>query len=308
MASNRIRLSQSDGVAMKRLPLVLLACHWAIGLNLFAADAPTAPVTAAAKTESDPNDALSESERKEFKTLLFNAQFGLNRLEPTEQQRSEIEKWQESLKELIGKQFDGELKKRREALKTAGEKAAELQAALEKDVEQRATIIDRRLDALFAKPINPRDVFVGKRVKIVHVADGKVLGVLRDSADVFTNETCLGAQAVLVDDKAIPARRWLIVNENGYHKLVNCNSGQILDVKYSLRTAGAPILQWKEWEPPGSENQRWNWDDAKEIRIRSKPTGMVVDVGDDNLIVQNPEDNTAQSQLWRFVDAENEKE
>jgi hypothetical protein len=107
------------------------------------------------------------------------------------------------------------LKTRRDALKTAGAKAAELKSALEKDAEQRAAIIDRRLDTLFAKLINPRDVFEGKRVKIVHVADGKVLGVLNDSADVQTNDTCMDAQAVLVADKAIAARRWLIVDENG---------------------------------------------------------------------------------------------
>jgi hypothetical protein len=296
------------GFEMKRLLLLSVVCYWTLRLIPALAETPAVPTEPVAETVAEIDDALDENERKEFKSLLFKTQFGLNRRELTEKHRAEIEKFQETLKELIGKQFDAELKARRDALKTAGKDAAELKSKLEKDSEERATIVDKRLDALLAKPINPRDVFEGKRVKIVHVADGKVLGVLNDSVEVQNNDTCLDGQAVLVADKAVAARRWLVVDENGAHKLVNCNSGQVLDLKGSAEYAGAAILQWKEWDPPGYDNQRWTWDDAKEVRIQNKWSGMVLDVGEESRIVQNPLDNTAKSQLWRFVDAEKEKE
>jgi hypothetical protein len=89
--------------AMKRLLLLLVACHWAFGLNPAEGESPAAPAESTAQAQPEANDALDENERKEFKTLLFNAQLGLNRLEITEQQRSDIEKQQESLKKLIGK-------------------------------------------------------------------------------------------------------------------------------------------------------------------------------------------------------------
>jgi hypothetical protein len=296
------------GFEMKRLLLLSVVCYWTLRLIPALAESPAAPVTPAVETPTEIDDALDENERQEFKSLLFKAQFGLNRRELTEKRRTEIEKFQERLKELIGKQFDAELTARRDELKTAGKDTAELRAKLEKDAEQRATIIDKRLDALLARPINPRDVFEGKRVKIVHVADGKVLGVLNDSVEVQNNDTCLDGQAVLATDKAIAARRWLVVDENGAHKLVNCASGQVLDIKSGLRDAGTPIVQWKEWDPPGYDNQRWTWDDAKEVRIQSRWDGMVLDIGDESRIVQNPPDNMAKSQLWRFVAAEKEKE
>ena len=57
----------------------------------------------------------------------------------------------------------------------------------------------------------------------------------------------------------------------------------------------------------GNDNQRWTWvGDSKNAdkgrRIRSKSSGLVLDVEPDGRVVQRNADESAKSQLWRVVE------
>src|SRR6185295_11533580 len=50
-------------------------------------------------------------------------------------------------------------------------------------------------------------------------------------------------------------------------------------------------------------NQRWSWDgDGKERRLKSKLSGLVLDVATDGSIVQRRADPKSKNQLWRVVE------
>jgi hypothetical protein len=132
-------------------------------------------------------------------------------------------------------------------------------------------------------------------VKLVHVDTGKVLAVADDSDEA-------GARAVLAKDGEGKALQWQLVKDGDHYKLVNRKSSKVLDVFEESQDDGAPIIQWDD-KPEGNDNQRWAWEgDGKDRRLKSKSSGLVLDVDAEGKIIQRKADEKAKAQLWRVVE------
>jgi hypothetical protein len=133
-----------------------------------------------------------------------------------------------------------------------------------------------------------------KWVKLVHVDTSKVLSIA-DNADDG------GAHAVLAKDENSKSQQWNLVKDGDHYKIVNHKSGKVLDVEMDSRDEGGNIIQWDE-KTEDNDNQRWSWqgdEKDKERRLKAKSSGMVLDAGDENAVVQKKADDKAKSQLWR---------
>jgi hypothetical protein len=134
-----------------------------------------------------------------------------------------------------------------------------------------------------------------KYVKIVNVDTGKVLAVTDDSEDA-------GARAVLAKDEADKARQWQLVKDGEHLKIMNRKTGKVLDVNENSKDEGAEIIQWDE-KTQDNDNQRWSWDGkGDDRRLKSKNSGMVLDVNSDGKVIQKKADEKAKGQLWKVVD------
>lgn len=129
-------------------------------------------------------------------------------------------------------------------------------------------------------------------IKLVHVDTGKVLGVADNSEES-------GARAVLVKDGDAEALQWKIVKDGEALKIVNRKSGKVLDVFEDSTDEGTPIIIWDE-KTEGVDNQRWTWaGDGKERRLKSKSSGLVLDIDSESRLVQKKTDDKSKKQLWR---------
>lgn len=129
-------------------------------------------------------------------------------------------------------------------------------------------------------------------VKIVHVETGKVLAVADNSEEA-------GARAVLAKDGDAEALQWKVVKDGEFLKVVNRKSGKVLDVYEDSKDEGTQIIVWDE-KDEGTDNQRWSWaGDGKERRLKSKSSGLVLDVAADGKVVQKKSDDKAKTQLWK---------
>jgi hypothetical protein len=134
-------------------------------------------------------------------------------------------------------------------------------------------------------------------IKLVHVATGKVLSITDASDDA-------GAKAMLAKDDGSPATQWKIDEDGGLYKATNRKSGKVLDVEMDSREEGGAIIQWDE-KTEGNDNQRWAWEgDGETRRVKSKSSGLVLDVGEGDAIVQKKPDDASKTQLWRAVPVE----
>lgn len=135
-----------------------------------------------------------------------------------------------------------------------------------------------------------------KYVKIMNVDTGKVLAVTDDSEDA-------GGRAVLAkDDAANKARQWQLVKDGEHLKVVNRKTGKVLDVNENSKDEGAEIIQWDE-KTDDNDNQRWGWDGTgDDRRLKSKNSGLVLDVNSDGKVIQKKADEKAKGQLWKVVD------
>jgi hypothetical protein len=135
-----------------------------------------------------------------------------------------------------------------------------------------------------------------KPVKLVNVETGKVLAVADDSSD---------AEAKIVvakDEPSNEARQWKLEKDGSEYKIVNRKSGKVLDVFQNSKDEGGQIIQWDE-KTEDNANQRWSWDGTgEERRLKSKNSGLVLDVEADGNVVQKKADPKAKSQLWRAVE------
>jgi hypothetical protein len=144
-------------------------------------------------------------------------------------------------------------------------------------------------------------------VKIVNVDTGKVLAPENDSTEEYTVVT-------LSDDNNTPIRQWRLDKDEHGYKLLNADDQHSLDVAHGSKDDGAIIITWPEktaenggaTENGGFDNQRWVFDkfdleDPKPIHIKSKFSGLALDVVGGNHIVQHTVDDTATSQLWKLV-------
>jgi hypothetical protein len=135
-----------------------------------------------------------------------------------------------------------------------------------------------------------------KPVKLVNVETGKVLAVTDDSEDA-------GAKAVLAKDEPTnEARQWKLEKDGSEYKVVNRKTGKVLDVFQNSKDEGGQIIQWDE-KTEDNANQRWSWEGTgEERRLKSKNSGLVLDVETDGSVVQKKSDPKAKSQLWRVVE------
>jgi hypothetical protein len=142
-----------------------------------------------------------------------------------------------------------------------------------------------------------QDDKAAKYVRLVHADTGKVLAVADDSDES-------GTRTVLAkEDAKNQAQQWKLEKDGQHLKIVNRKSGKVLDVYEDSRDEGTQIIIWDE-KPEGFDNQRWAWvGDAKERRLKSKSSELVLDVGADGQVIQKKADDKAKGQLWRVVEA-----
>jgi hypothetical protein len=132
-------------------------------------------------------------------------------------------------------------------------------------------------------------------VKLLHVDTGKVLTVVDDSDEA-------GAQTVLAADGESKSRQWQLVKDGDYYKLVNRKSSKVLDVFEDSRDEGVAIIQWDD-KPEENDNQRWSWEGSgTDRRLKSKSSGLVLDVEADGKVIQRKADEKAKGQLWRVIE------
>ena len=97
-----------------------------------------------------------------------------------------------------------------------------------------------------------------------------------------------------------------------YVKIVNVSTGKVLALVDDSEEGGAratlakdeggEIIQWDD-KTEDNDNQRWSWDGSgDERRLKSKNSGMVLDVNTEGKVIQKKPDEKAKSQLWRVVD------
>ena len=76
----------------------------------------------------------------------------------------------------------------------------------------------------------------------------------------------------------------------------------VLDVFEDSMDEGAAIIQWED-KSEGNDNQRWAWEgEGKDRRLKSKSSGLVLDVDSDGKVIQKKADEKAKSQLWQLVE------
>jgi hypothetical protein len=135
----------------------------------------------------------------------------------------------------------------------------------------------------------------GGWVKLVNKDKGMVLAIEFDSGDA-------GAKLCVAKDDNTIGQQWKLEKSGDQLKLVNRKSGMVMDVEGESHDEGANIVQWDD-KSEGNDNQRWSWQgEGKERRIKSKHSGHVLDIGDENMIVQKAVIESSKSQLWEVVD------
>jgi hypothetical protein len=140
--------------------------------------------------------------------------------------------------------------------------------------------------------------------KLVNVGAVKILGLTDDSED---NEAQAKLMAdVPATDKRSKNRQWKIEKDDGFLKLVNRASDKVLDVYGESRDEDTQVILYDD-KADGVDNQRWMLDgDAKNAdagrRIKSKLSGLVLDVEPDGSIVQRRANQNTKGQLWRVVE------
>jgi serine/threonine protein kinase/phage shock protein A len=155
-----------------------------------------------------------------------------------------------------------------------------------------------------------KDAAAGE-IKIVNLETGKVLSVEDDAA-------YSGARIVVSDDTSRNAlsNHWTAASQEQYFKLINRQSRNALAVDLSLGGIEyAAVIAWQD-KPTDDDNERWIWEptDGSSVtigdksflgkRLKSKATGMVLDVDRHGGVFQRRADVNAASQLWIDVPAD----
>jgi hypothetical protein len=134
-----------------------------------------------------------------------------------------------------------------------------------------------------------------KYVKLVHKETGKVLAVKDNSEEA-------GAKTTLAKDDGSEAQQWKVEKDGDHLKITNRKTGKVLDVENASTDEGSSIIQWDE-KSDDTDNQRWSWDgDGKTRRLKSKSSKLVLDIGDEDMVVQKKADEKAKTQLWEVVE------
>ncbi len=138
-----------------------------------------------------------------------------------------------------------------------------------------------------------------KYVKLIHVATGRVLAVQHDSADP-------AARIVLAEDEDNKARQWIFEPDGDDFRVVNRQSGKVLDVFQKSLDNGGLIIQFAS-QPKDNDNQHWSWigtDEGPEKarRLMVKLSGLVLDMDDKGKAIQRRANDQAKTQLWQVIE------
>jgi ricin-type beta-trefoil lectin protein len=132
-------------------------------------------------------------------------------------------------------------------------------------------------------------------VKLVQADTGKVLSVADNSEDA-------GAKIVVAKDESSEAQQWKLEKDGDFYKIVNRKTGKVLDVEMESKDEGASIIQWDD-KADSNDNQRWSWQgNGKTKQLKSKSSELVLDVGDNDMVIQRKADDNAKHQLWQVVE------
>jgi galactan endo-1,6-beta-galactosidase len=119
---------------------------------------------------------------------------------------------------------------------------------------------------------------------------------------VSDNSSDSGAKAVVAKDDGSKSQQWKFEKDGDHYKIVNRNSGKVLDVEGESMAEGGSIIQWDD-KAEGNDNQRWSWEgDGKERRLKAKSSGLVLDVEEDGSVTQQKADEKSKKQLWKVVE------
>ncbi len=122
-------------------------------------------------------------------------------------------------------------------------------------------------------------------------SNGKVLSVADDSDES-------GTPIVVADSNSSLAQQWKVVNDGRFLKLVNRKSGKVLDVFEASMDEGVKIILWDE-KHEDFDNQRWSWEGPETARrLKSKSSGLVLDVDSNGNVIQKKADGKAKNQTW----------
>ncbi|WP_141692515.1 NPCBM/NEW2 domain-containing protein [Paenibacillus pectinilyticus] len=137
--------------------------------------------------------------------------------------------------------------------------------------------------------------------RIVNKATGKALGV----GNSVENGAAVAGRTL----SAALDQQWVIDDLGlGKYKMVNKQSGQVMDVPGASKTAGKPVIQWTDSETaadPSAINQQWAISNVGSgyFKIRNVNSGMALEnsngsTADGNPIVQNTYTGS-DGQLWK---------
>jgi hypothetical protein len=198
-----------------------------------------------------------------------------------------------------------------------------------------AFVLSAAVCVLAADAKDEKAAKVPKIAKLVHLATGKVLAVENDSEDAESHlmilkdreqkdDAAAKAEAGKPSAAALKAQQWKLEKDDAGYKLINRKSDMAVDVPGYTEDEDAQIIIYGLKEGPDDiDNQRWiivaatppktdaKADEkttaatepaAKPQRIRSKSSGLVLDVDSAGYVVQKRSDDKAKSQLWLIVE------
>lgn len=137
--------------------------------------------------------------------------------------------------------------------------------------------------------------------RIVNKATGKALGVGSSAAN--------GAAVAGRTESGAPDQRWVIDDLGlGKYKIVNKQSGRVMDVTGASKSPGSPVIQWTDSETtadPAVVNQQWAISNVGNgyFKITSMNSQLALEnsngsAADGNPVVQNTYTGS-DSQLWK---------
>jgi hypothetical protein len=143
-------------------------------------------------------------------------------------------------------------------------------------------------------------------VKLVNANSHWVLAPESDSG--YSGARAVVAKDADSKDKPNKEHQWKLEKDGSFYKIVQRPTGLVLDVSGdSSDEDGAIILYDDKSAADGNDNQRWSWEGGpatadKPRRLKSKSSGLVLDVDDEGNIVQRSPSEKSKGQMWLMVE------
>ncbi|HZZ27336.1 MAG TPA: RICIN domain-containing protein [Pirellulales bacterium] len=172
------------------------------------------------------------------------------------------------------------------------------------DVNDSGSIVQRKPDENAKSQlwkivsVHPTQYFM-----LVNANTGWVLALESDAAT--SGGRAVLAKKVSSSDKNFNDRQWKLAKENDVYTFAHRPSGLVLNVPDGSKEEDHPVSV-AESKSENADSQRWIWvggasSKDKPLRLKSKASGLVLDVDDDGNLVQRAASDSAKSQLWLLV-------